>query len=455
MGAFTHLERGTPEHVWQADGRVRLAPSLDVDIDELIVVAAHPDDETMGAGGLIRRIHATGGRVTVVVATDGEASHPNSVSHSRTVLRSIRRTEVTRAVHTLAPSARVQFLALPDGELRENQTALDRTLEKVLSSAEAAPERILVVAPWSGDGHRDHRIAAESVARVTAHHGVHHLGYPIWLWHWGQPADVPWERAASLALTPGESAIKAHALRTHVSQLEPLSDAPGDEAIVSETMQAHFARDTELFLHEADTQDDSLPPDYFDSFYARHDDPWGFETRWYEERKRALLMASLPTRALGSVLEVGCSTGLITVDLAARADRVVGLEPAAAALEATRTRTRALRNVELQRGGAPAHWPAGPFDTIVLSEVGYYLSPPDLERTIALIDDSLTEEGSLVACHWRHPVADYPQTGDQVHAALRSVRTWERLALHEEEDFVLEVFGRHPVVSVARREGLA
>jgi SAM-dependent methyltransferase len=283
---------------------------------------------------------------------------------------------------------------------------------------------------------------------------VRHLGYPIWLWHWAQPADVPWDRAASLALTPAESAIKAHALRTHVSQLEPLSDAPGDEAIVSETMRAHFARDTELYLSETPEHEESLRPDFFDAFYARHDDPWGFETRWYEERKRALLLASLPTRALGSVLEVGCTTGLITVELAARADRVVGLEPAAAAMKAARTRTRALRNVDLQRGGAPAQWPAGPFDTIVLSEVGYYLSAPDLARTIALIDDSLTDEGCLVACHWRHPVDGYPQTGDQVHAALRSVGLWERLALHEEEDFLLEVFGRHPVVSVARREGL-
>ena len=40
-------------------------------------------------------------------------------------------------------------------------------------------------------------------------------------------------RVTSASEPPGESAIKAHALRTHVSQLEPLSDAPGDEAIVA------------------------------------------------------------------------------------------------------------------------------------------------------------------------------------------------------------------------------
>ena len=88
----------------------------------------------------------------------------------------------------------------------------------------------------------------------------------------------------------------------------------------------------------------------------------------------------------------------------------------------------------------------------MLSEVGYYLSARDLARTIALIDAAMT--GCVVACHWRHPVDEYPLSGDDVHRALRSVASWQRLALHEEEDFVLEVFCRRPAVSVAHREGL-
>lgn len=458
MVTFTHLQPGTSERVWQADGRIRQVPPLDTDLDELVVLAAHPDDETMGAGGVIRRVHAAGGRVTVMVATDGEASHPRSDSHTRTDLRSLRRAEVTRALRALAPTAEVCFLGLPDGGLRENTAALDDALDaafdEVLATRGSAPARTLIVAPWSGDGHRDHRIAAESAARVAGRRGVRHRGYPIWLWHWGQPEDVPWERGASLTMTPGESAIKSRALRTHVSQLQPHSDAPGDEAIVPAEMLAHFTRDTEVFFRESRDDAVSLPTVYFDAFYARHDDPWGFETRWYEERKRALLMAILPTRALGAVLEVGCSTGLITVELAARADHVTALEPASSALETARTRALVLRNVTLRRGAVPEDWPDGEFDTVVLSEVGYYLSPGDLQRTISLIDGAMSDDGCVLACHWRHPVADYPQTGDQVHAALRSVPSWESIARHEEEDFLLEVFGRRPVVSVARREGL-
>jgi LmbE family N-acetylglucosaminyl deacetylase/SAM-dependent methyltransferase len=467
MVMFSHLEEGTSEDVWRAEERIRSTPLLDAAIDELVVVAAHPDDETLGAAGLIRRVHSHAGRITVVVATDGEASHPNSMSHTRTDLSAIRRVEVSRAVHALAPGADVRFLGLPDGALRENVPSLEEGLRAVL---DAVSECALVVAPWSGDGHRDHRVTAEAVARLAAHRRLRHLGYPIWLWHWGLPADVPWDSGVALVLSPGERSIKARALRTHASQTQPLSAAPGDEAIVTASMQAHFERDTELFFVEAHGCDGAqaqagaqahagahsrtLPAAFFDDFYARHDDPWGFETRWYEERKRALLMASLPSKALGRVLEIGCATGSITVELAARADEVLAIDVSQAALEAARRRLAGDPRVTFRRGWVPDDQPSGVFETIVLSEVGYYLSPGDLELTIAGIDAALADDGCLVACHWRHPVAEYPLGGDDVHRALRAVRGWEVLSRHEEEDFVLEVFCRRPAVSVARREGL-
>lgn len=463
MTAFSHLDKGTPEHLWRAEKRLGTTPLLDVDVDELVVVAAHPDDETLGAAGLIRRVHCGGGDVTVVVATDGESSHPHSMSHTRTDLSSIRRVEVLRAVHALAPGARVHFLGLPDGALRENTRPLEAALSAVFDATPAGASRMLVVAPWSGDGHRDHRVTAECVARLTAERGIRHLGYPIWLWHWGRPDDVPWDAALALALSPGERSIKARALRTHTSQMRPLSDAPGDEAIVPEAMQAHFERDTELYLDETRRDDtrlveptagaETLPTSFFDDFYARNDDPWGFESRWYEERKRAILLASLPSRALGKVLEIGCATGLITRELAARAESVIAVDASTAALDAAYARVGRDSTVSLQRGAVPEDWPAGTFDTIVLSEVGYYLSSRDLERTIALMDAALRADGCIVACHWRHPVAEYPLSGDDVHRALRAA-SWDTLVLHEEEDFLLEVFCRHPAVSVAHREGL-
>lgn len=465
MVTFSHLDEGTPEAVWQADDRIRTVPTLDdVDVDELIVVAAHPDDETLGAGGLIRRVHESGGRVTIIVATDGEASHPHSTSHAPSVLRPIRHREVLRAARTLAPRASVYFLGLSDGALRENIAALEEALTPIFEPISMATDRALVVAPWSGDGHRDHRVTAQAVARVAASNGMRHLGYPIWLWHWGLPDDVPWDKGIALRLTPSERSIKALAMGAHASQTRPLSTAPGDEAIVHDGMQAHFDRDTECFIvemHDAPesiaedlTADMSVSAEWFEDFYARHNDPWGFESRWYEERKRALLLACLPSRELGDVLEVGFATGLVTLELAARADHVFGLDASASAVSAARARIGQNRHVTLQEGTAPADWPAGEFDTVVFSEVGYYLSAADLQITVALIDSALSDDGCLVACHWRQSIDGCPLSGDEVHRVLSSVASWELLVHHEEEDFILDVFVRSPSVSVARREGL-
>ena len=454
MPAFSHLDVGTSEAVWRSDPRLLDRPDLPMDADELIVVAAHPDDETLGAAGLIRRVHRRGGRVTVIVATDGEGSHPHSPTHTRPQLAAVRRSEMKRAVDMLADGAQLHFLGIPDGALREYRDGLVTGTAAIIDRREER-RHLLVVAPWSGDGHRDHRVAAEAVAEVCEARGIRHMGYPIWVWHWGAPDDVPWEAVLKLTLTPDEVASKRNAIDLHVSQIAPLSPAVGDEAVVHAEMRAHFERGVELFVAEPPARaETSMAAEWFEKFYDRHEDPWGFETRWYERRKRGVLMAALPKAELGDVLEIGCSTGLITSELAARAVRVVALDPVDSALEAARARVDDDR-VTFVQGQVPHDWPEGRYDTVVLSEVGYYLSSTDLARTIHLIEDCLADDGCLVACHWRHPVAEYPHTGDDVHAALRGSAAWETTVRHEEADFILEVFSRRPARSVAQREGLA
>ncbi|MET0673047.1 MAG: bifunctional PIG-L family deacetylase/class I SAM-dependent methyltransferase [Microbacterium pygmaeum] len=466
--AFSHLDAGTAEEVWRSEERMLGLPDLDGAIADLVVVAAHPDDETLGASGLVQRVHAGGGRVAVIIATDGEGSHPDSPTHSRSRLAARRRLEVTEAIRVMAPDAAVYFLSLADGMLRENVDQLETAIAGILDSrrigGDARRGAALVVAPWSGDGHRDHRIAAEVVGRVCADRGLAHRGYPIWAWHWGAPEDLPWDRMRGLRLTDAERAAKARAIALHESQLAPLSEAAGDEAIVGPTMRAHFERDIEVFIDEMPVRDDavdgargaaeSMPGDWFEEFYGRNDDPWGFETRWYEQRKRDVLMACLPTARIGAVLEIGCATGMITERLLERADTVVSIDPAATALDAARRRVGDDPRVSLVQAQVPKGWPGGMYDTIVLSEVAYYLSLVDLAEMIELISAALAGGGSLVACHWRHPVREYPLTGDEVHEALRAHPAWEATVRHEEKDFVLEVFSARPARSVAEREGL-
>jgi len=197
----------------------------------------------------------------------------------------------------------------------------------------------------------------------------------------------------------------------------------------------------------------TLSGDYFDALYARHNDPWGFESRWYETRKRALTLASLPEERFARALEIGCSIGVLTEQLAARCDTLLATDVSAAALATARERVSGLPHVRFEIADAAAPLPAGPFDLIVLSEVGYYFSHDALEQLVLQLGDRLSEGGTLLACHWRHPVADYPLSGDDVHLALGAGLGIERVARHLEKDFVLDVFttdGR----SVAERTGL-
>ena len=195
----------------------------------------------------------------------------------------------------------------------------------------------------------------------------------------------------------------------------------------------------------------SLPSSYFDRLYAADEDPWGFGDRPYEERKRALTVASLPQPHYGTVFEPGCSIGNLTTLLAGRADRVLAMDPAAAAL---RHATRVVpAHVELACGSVPADWPDGRWDLVVLSEVGYYL---DLPAAHDLAELAVAGAEELVAVHWRHPVADYPLGGDEVHAVLAQAAGaagMGRLVAHAEEDFLLDVWSRDGR-SVARRGGL-
>jgi SAM-dependent methyltransferase len=189
--------------------------------------------------------------------------------------------------------------------------------------------------------------------------------------------------------------------------------------------------------------------------YQHDPDPWHFEERWYEQRKRDLTMAVLPRRRFSSAFEPACSIGLLTERLAARCDRLLATDVVDAAVARAAERLADQPHVRVTRAAMPGEWPPGRFDLVVLSELGYYLDTDDLATLAAAARDALTDDGCLVACHWRHRVADYPGTGDAVHRVLRSTAGLITLATHTEEDFLLEVLARPSFVSVARYEGLA
>lgn len=437
---FDAAEAGSPVAAW-LETRAAL-PELDTGpLRRLVVAAAHPDDETLMAGGLIARAAARGVPIDVVVASSGEASHPRSPTWTPQALAAARDEEVRAAVARLAPEARVHLLHLPDGRLAEHEAAIGEAIGALLNAGAT------LVSTWAGDRHPDHAAVARAAASVAR--DAIHLEAPVWLWHWGGPADLP--PAARLDLEPAEAAAKRAAIALHVTQVEALSAEPGDEALLTPGVLAHFGLDSEVFVPSAAAQ-----PVDFDAMYETADDPWGFADRWYEQRKRAILLGSLPRQRYGRALEIGSSAGITTAALADRADRVVATDVARRAVEQARDLLRDRPHVTVEQLRLPEQWPEewAPFDLIVLSEVGFYLAGDALGATVDRCREALAPGGVLVACHWRPHVLGLDRGGDEVHRVIRDRIGARRLLQHLEDDFVLEVFQIDPAPSVAEAGGL-
>ncbi len=166
-----------------------------------------------------------------------------------------------------------------------------------------------------------------------------------------------------------------------------------------------------------------------------------------------MLLASLPRPRFRHCYEPGCGNGELTLALAERCDAVLAADFAPAAVEAARSRTRALAHVRVERHALPADWPlAQPFDLLVLSEVGYFLEADAMQQIARHCAQSLADDGVLVACDWLPDFEGRVTSTDAVHAALASIGL-KPLVTHTEDDFRLLVLARDPR-SVAQREGI-
>lgn len=198
----------------------------------------------------------------------------------------------------------------------------------------------------------------------------------------------------------------------------------------------------------------TLPATYFAHMYDGAEDPWGFRSRWYEQRKRDVTVAALTRPRYRRAFEPGCSIGVLTAALADRCDEVVAADVDERAVTTARGALAGHGNVRVERLSVPQEWPDGMFDLVVVSEVAYYLGPAELDQLLDCAVGSLAPRGTLLACHWRHPVPEYPATGDEVHDRVLARPELNQAVSHLEEDFRLDLLTLGPAPSPARREGL-
>lgn len=189
-------------------------------------------------------------------------------------------------------------------------------------------------------------------------------------------------------------------------------------------------------------QPNTLKPDYFDDVYAANADPWGFETKPYEQAKYADTLRSLPRDHYTNVFEIGCSLGVLTAMLAPHCDRLLAVDGSEAPLARAQERCHSLPQVTLAQMQVPDQFPDEQFDLILVSEVGYYWSPEDFARAQKEILAHLMPGGQLMLVHWTPPVHDYPLTGDEVHEAFLKTDGLKHLSGHREGTYRLDVLER-------------
>jgi LmbE family N-acetylglucosaminyl deacetylase len=146
-----------------------------------VVVAPHPDDESLACGGLIADACRQGLRGTVVIVSDGAGSHPNSRAYPPDRLKSVREGEARRAAAELglAPDE-ILSLSLPDRFVPCEGEEAERAIAAIVQCVRKIGARSLFVS-WRHDPHCDHQASYQIACGVQRREGELRLfEYVVW-----------------------------------------------------------------------------------------------------------------------------------------------------------------------------------------------------------------------------------------------------------------------------------
>ncbi|MBW4511624.1 MAG: PIG-L family deacetylase [Scytonematopsis contorta HA4267-MV1] len=223
----------------------------DVARNPALIVAPHPDDETLGCGGAISLLCGLNYDVRVLVISDGTLSHPRSKKYPADKLRVLRESETLSAVSLLGvENNAVTFLRLPDGSVTADDTSAVASCKSYLT--EIAPKIIFL--PWRYDPHPDHRASWKLIQNALGglYLSPRQLEYPIWDWDSAQRKSLPeslniaaWQLDVSTTIE-----LKQQAIRVYRSQTTNLIDDDPEGFRLTPEMLANFAHPWEIYLEE-------------------------------------------------------------------------------------------------------------------------------------------------------------------------------------------------------------
>ena len=354
----------------------------------LVVIAPHPDDESLGAAALLIEAGRSGREVGIVALTDGDASHPNSLCVPPARLAEIRQREQEAAVAALGvTNVRWLRLRLPDRFAGRSAGFKDASV-KIAAFCEEVRATALS-APHPDDPHSDHHAAAalaEDVLRLRP--GLRLLFHPIWSMRLGD--EEPYRCDGLLPFRVGtDPDTKARAIACHRSQLgKVVADDPDGFTLPDWFLAAHRGP-TEV--HVWAKKPGRLPgPDHFAALYADGNDPWQAQTSSYEREKRADNIDQLQRPHYRRGLDIGCGEGRLAAELVAagKVGAMTGLDRDPSIIARAERRYGDNGRMSFAAGTLPLDLPEGHFDCVVVSEVLYFLD----EAEIAALADRMTNQ---------------------------------------------------------------
>jgi LmbE family N-acetylglucosaminyl deacetylase len=228
-------------------------PIQELALSPVLVVAPHPDDETLGCGGAIALLRHLNCPVEVLVVSDGTRSHPNSIKYPAPVLQALRASETSIAMEILGvETERVTFLNLPDGAVPLPQ---DETWENGLMRCREAIAKIqpkTIFLPWRCDPHPDHRATWQLVKTAVKPFSPKIIEYPIWDWDDRQQGKIPNSTAMQAWRVDIQSVLpkKREAIAAYRSQISNLIDDDPTGFQLSSEMLDKFLKPWEVYLEE-------------------------------------------------------------------------------------------------------------------------------------------------------------------------------------------------------------
>jgi LmbE family N-acetylglucosaminyl deacetylase len=217
-----------------------------------VVVAPHPDDETLGCAGLMAEARACALEFRIIIVTDGGASHRSQL-YPRERLVKLRKNESLAAAEQIGvPRGWLSDIGLPDGATPLEGPVFDSTATAIADLAGDARARTLFVTSRH-DPHCDHQAVHDIVRTAARHAGLKVWSYPIWGWHLPPDKKLTEARALGVRLDIGKwLEVKRAAIRCHRSQMtKMIADDPYGFSFTRE-MLAPFERPFEYFLRSRD-----------------------------------------------------------------------------------------------------------------------------------------------------------------------------------------------------------